>query len=447
MPRSFFRGEWIGPGHPEYDAARQVFNRRVDPCPEVIARCAGVSDVVSAIAYARERGIPIDVRSTGVTFGGLAAGRGMVVDLSPMRGIEILPEERVARVQGGIRGGDLQIEAAVHGLAGTAGLVSLTGVGGWLAGGISHLSPRVGYASDNILRVELVTATGDVVTASPEENADLFWAVRGSTGNFGVVTALDVQLHEIPPIVHGGTMTWSLDDLDGPVRALREHDRPSDDLAMVGLLSSASLEGRGGLDLLVCHSGSPESARADLEWLRSFGVPDVDGVSPMPFRELSFLFDDEYPPMRAAMDEQSVGELGDELVGALVDKVREPAGGGAHAVELVPRTGAMCRAPRYPSALRESAEAPTWGIGPTAFWDDVSEDADHVGWVSEAVHTVRRVGPVRGTEHPGSVGNTRDLDGLRGLYGDRLNRLRELKRRWDPDNVFAGSHNIPPAEA
>ncbi|TCK21919.1 FAD-binding oxidoreductase [Pseudonocardia endophytica] len=446
MTPPFFRGEWLVPGVPGYDEARQVFNRRVDARPEVVASCAGVADVVAALRYAAERGMPADVRCTGVTFGGLTAGRGVVVDLSLMRGVEILPEQRIARVQGGVRGGDLQIEASVHGLAGVTGIVSTTGVGAWLAGGIGHLARRVGYACDNILAVELVTAAGEVVRASPEENPDLFWGVRGSTGNFGVVTALEVRLHEVPPVVHGGTMSWSLDRLDGPVRALREQDWTSDGMLVIGLLGSASLGGRGGLDLVVSHSGPSEAARADLERLRSFGAPDEENMGTRTFRELSVLFDEGYPPTRCAMDEQSVVAFDDELVTALVDKIREPVGGGTRSVELVPRTGAMRGAPRHASALRESAQAPTWGIGPTCFWDDPSEDAVHDRWVAEAVDTVRRVATVGGYEHPGSVGAARDVDGLRGLYGNRLERLRRLKSTWDPDNVFAGGQNIPPVD-
>ena len=233
------------------------------------------------------------------------------------------------RVQGGIRGGDLQIEAAVHGLGAVTGVVSMTGVGLMLGGGIGFLTPRVGYAAENVLSVELVTATGDVVMASPDENADLFWAVRGSTGNFGVVTALEVKLHEVPPLVHIGLWGWSLDNLEGPVRALREHDWASDGLCLIGLLAP------GSLDLLLCHTGPPEAARADLERLRSFGPPATESVPvrAMPFHEASFLFDDLYSPRRGALDEQPVDAFSDAFVDALVAKIREPAGGGERWIE------------------------------------------------------------------------------------------------------------------
>jgi FAD/FMN-containing dehydrogenase len=443
---AFFRGGWIEPGHPGYAAAWPVFNQRVDAGPEVIARCAGTSDVVSALAYARQHGLRVEVRCTGLTFGRPAGGRRLVIDLSLMRGIQILPEQRIARIQGGVCGGDLQIEAALHGLGGATGALSMPGVGLMLAGGIGLLSPRVGYASDNIVSVELVTAAGEVVTASPEQNPDLFWAVRGSAGNFGVVTALEVRLHEVPSLVHAGMMSWSLDNLGAPVRALREWDWASDDLCLIGVLGSASLEGQGGLDLIVCHSGPADNARADLDHLRSFGAPDEESIEAIPFRDLHFRYADAYPPMRATMNEQTVGAFSDELVDALVTKVREPAGGGARFVEFVAHSGALGRAPELPSALRESAEEPTWGIGPGCWWEDEAEDANHDKWVQDVIDTIRRIGPATAHPHPNAVGVALDVDGVRRMYGDRFDRLRNLKRRWDPDNVFAGSHNIPPAQ-
>src|SRR5262249_43072490 len=150
-------------------------------------------------------------------------------------------------------------------------------------------------ATDNILAVELVTATGEVVTATPDENPDLFWAVRGSTGNFGVVTALEVRLHKVPPLVHIGFLSWALDNLTGPIEALRTSwDWTPDECNLLAQLDVASLEGRGGLDIIVCHTGVEEQARADLERLRSFGAPDAEDVSTMPFRDVHFAYTDMY---------------------------------------------------------------------------------------------------------------------------------------------------------
>ncbi|GAB7008016.1 hypothetical protein JCM18899A_54950 [Nocardioides sp. AN3] len=209
---------------------------------------------MSALAYARERGLRVDVRSTGTNLGGLGQGDGLVIDLSLMRGVQILPDRRVARIPCGVSGGVLQVEAGAHGLAAATGGLSLTGVGLMLGGGIGHLATRAGYAADNILSLELVTAAGEVVTASPDENPDLFWALRGSTGNFGVVTSLEVRLHAVPPVVHADTMCWSLDNLEGPLRALRKWDSASDHLNFLSELSSVSLEVAVGW---TCSSATP----------------------------------------------------------------------------------------------------------------------------------------------------------------------------------------------
>jgi len=442
----FFRGVWMEPGHPEYEAGRGVFNQRVDARPKVIARCAGVSDVVAAVAHAREHRLRVDVRSTGTNLGGIKAGDEMVVDLSLMRGVQIDPEQRVARIQGGVSGGDLQIEATLHGLAGVTGGLSMTGVGLMLGGGIGHLASRAGYSADNILSVELVTASGQVVTASPEENPDLYWAVRGSTGNFGVVTTLEVRLHEVPPLVHAGTMSWSLDHLDGPVQALRDSSWGSDRSNLLPELDSASAEGPAALNLFICHSGAPEEALADLECLRSFGAPDEESISAVPFRELTFMFDGMVGPSRATIDQQSVSAISDELIDALVEKIREPAGTGARFIELLTSRGALGRAPEFPSALREKAVGPTWMINPGCWWLDAAEDAGHLQWVEDVVQTTRQIAPTRCGQHPNTVSVTHDLDGVRQMYGDRFDRLQALKTQWDPDNMFRGNHNIPPSD-
>ena len=447
MRPPYFRGEWLTADDPAYEIARPVWNRRTEARPAVIARCAGVSDVMSALAYARESNLPVDVRATGVTFGGIDRSRGVVIDLSPMRGVQILPEQRIARVQGGIRGGDLQIEAGLHGLGAVTGVVSTVGLGLMLGGGLGTLTPRVGYAADNIVSAEVVTASGEVVTASPQQNADLFWALRGSTGNFGVVTTLEVLLHEVPPAVQVGMWHWDLDNVEGPVRALRERDWADDGLCLIGLLAAATPDSPAGLDMLVCHTGPHEVATADIERLRSFGAPDAEAipVSAMPFYEASFLFDEVLGPMRGALDEQPVAAFSDELVEALVATVREPAGGATRWIELVPPAAALARPPEFPSALRETALEPSWGIGPGALWGDSSDDAVNDRWVESVMAAVRRIGPVVDHRHPAGVGVELDADAVARMYGDRYDRLREIKRRWDPENVFAGAHNIPPA--
>jgi FAD/FMN-containing dehydrogenase len=447
-PPPFFRGEWLERGQPAYEEARPVFNRRIDPRPAVIARCAGTADVLAAVGRARERGLRLDVRSSGYGIGGENSGDGLVVDLSLMRGVQVLPDRRVARIQGGARGGDLQIEAALHGLGAGTGVLSGSGVGLLLGGGLGYLSSRIGWASENVLVVELVTAAGELVTASPDVNPDLFWAVRGAPGSFGVVTALEMRLHEIPPLVHAASVTWSVNSIAGPIEALRTlPDWASEDLSLISILNSAALDGHGGYELFACHTGPAGQARADLDRLCSSSTPDVKAVNEIPFRDLHFVNDELFPPMRVIIDEQPLRALDDELIETLVARIREPADGAMRFVEVSPRFGAFGRAPEFPSVLREAAEPPTWSLGPGCWWDDGSEDADHAEWTRQVMADIRRIGPAEGGMHPNSVGIAVDDEGLERMYGDRLPRLRELKRRWDPENVFSGTHEIPPAES
>jgi len=165
----------------------------------------------------------------------------------------------------------------------------------------------------------------------------------------------------------------------------------------------------------------------------------------MPFRDVHFLLDEFYPPCRTEMNEQPVTDFGDELLDTFIARVREPAGTGRRGIEMFPRLGALGRAPELPSALRETGEEPTWMVVPGCWWDDPSEDDAHLRWIDAVGEDIRRIGPVADRARPNTVTRALDLEGLHWLYGDRLARLRELKRRWDPDNAFRGSHNIPPA--
>ena len=444
---STFCGDWIEAGHPAYGSARLQFNRRAGASPAVIARCLGVADVVAAVAHARERELPIEARSGGLALGAPSVDGGMLVDLGLMRGVHVRPDRRIARIQGGTRGGDLQVEAGRHGLAGATGALSGAGVGLMLGAGIGHLSPRVGYATDNILSMEVVTATGDVVVASPDVNPDLFWAMRGSQGNFGIVTALEVQLHEVPPLVRAGALSWSLEHLDGAIDALRKSWQWSDRLSLIPFIGGTSFDGRGGLEVLVCHTGTPAEAEADIERLLTIAPPDEQSITSVPFADLHFQYDDWWTPMRGVTIQQPVTELRDDLVEALVASIRQPAGGGARLVEMIPLRGGLGRAPTFPSALREAAEEPTWSLITGCWWEDPSEDTQHQDWVRDVVATIQQIGPAPEHRDPSTVGVPLDADGVARMYGDRFDRLREVKRRWDPGNLFSGIHPVPPAEA
>lgn len=442
---SFFRGTWLEPGHRDYEAATASLNTRAAPRPAVVARCAGTADVVAAVAHARENGLKLAVRATGLSLGTPTQGAGLIIDVSLMRGVQILPDARIARIQGGVTGGDLQIESSARGLAAASGALAGTGVGMMLGGGVGHLTPRIGYVSDNIVAVELVTATGDVVTASADENPDLFWAVRGSTGNFGVVTALEVKLFDIPPVVCAGTLGWTFDNVGRCAELLRSlWDWAPDELSVIGMLSSTAFDGVGGMELYICHSGAAEQAAADLQRLRTIGRPDVEEVNQMPFRDVHFMLEGSWGSMRVTSNEVAVTALSDDLLATLLDGIGAQASGGSHDVEINLARGALQRVPEVASALRDTAAGPTWSLAPTAWWEDEAEDDLHHQWVHEAVADIRKIGPTVDRHHPNMIGADLAPEDVAAIYGDRYQRLRSLKARWDPDNVFRGSHNIPP---
>ncbi len=399
--------------------------------------------MVAAIAHARERELEITVRSTGFSLAGASFGEGMIIDLSPMRSVRVDPELRTAWVGGGTTGGDLQTEVARYDLAGVTGLLPSSGIGLTLGGGYSHLLRRVGYASDNVLEVELVTADGRVVNASPEENPDLFWAVRGTSGSFGVVTSLKVQLHPVPPVVLAGSLVYGPDKRKQAIRAIEDAlDWSSEDLGLVGLL------GPGHVEVFTCHSGPPEVAKSELERFKAEVEPDEDSLSEISFRDLTFLMKDDFPPQRSVVEQEPVSALDDALLDALIAVVDEPLPEGSEAVrhiEFPPRAGALNRPASNPNAIHDGAMSRDWGLAPLALWSDAAEDAAHIGWVEKALGIIQEKGLTADTFEPSYLGSDPAPDRMERMYRGRFDRLRRLKREWDPDNLFHSNVDIPPA--
>lgn len=439
----FFRGQWILPEDPSYDAVRSaVFNTRSDPRPPVIARCLGESDVMLALERAREGGQSVEVRSTGWSLAGFTGTDAFTIDLSLMRGVRVDPVTKTAWIQGGVRGGDLQVEAAVHGLAAVTGMLSGTGVGLILGGGISPLSRSLGYAADSVLAVRLITADGELITASPDENAELFWGVRGSMGNFGVVTELQVQLHDVPDQVLAGAVIWTGDTVRPAVQAFAEAmEWASEEMNVLGLYAP------GSLTLWVCHVGPAEVADQEVARLLSVAEPADNSIDRIAFRDLVFAYDAEFVPQRALMEEESVSALDESLVDLIEYSVNKPlpeGSEGAWMVELSPRFGAFTRDPERPSAARPAASDPVWSIVPGAWWSDAAEDRVHREWVADTTAGLRELALVAGLVQVNGIGSQPDEDRLVRVYGDGLPRLRALKAKWDPRNTFRSNLNIAP---
>lgn len=440
---AFFRGEWLTPGNDGYDQSRAgIFNTRRDPRPPVVARCLGNADVVAALAHARAHGYEIAVRSTGWSLEGHSASDGLTIDMSLMRCVSIDPATRTAWIQGGTTTGDIQVEAGRHNLAAVGSLFSGNGVGFMLGGGVGHLARRAGYSSSNIIEVEMVTAAGEVVIASPQERPDLFWAVRGTQGNFGVVTGLRIQLHEVPRRVLAGDLIFSNARAGDALRAIgTAAEWASDDLSLLSFHDNA----RSLISL--CHFGPPDVAAEEVARLVNAVAPDESTVAPTSFRDLTFVRDGEYWPARVSLDHEiQASALSDEVIRAIEARLLEPMPGSTEGMSLIeahPCFRAMSRAPEHPSAAHPGPVRPHWAIVPLAAWGESQDDDAFDAWVLDSVAALRSAAEDSGVRLDGF--GTNAMGSVEESFGASLPQLRELKRVWDPDNLFRANLNIRPA--
>lgn len=439
-----FRGEWIRPDDQRYEIERRrVFNRRVDHRPPLIARCRGTADVVKALAYARDNGLAIIARSTGWSLAGYSGTDEMVIDMSLMRGILPHPKTRTAWIQGGVTGGDQQIEAGVHGLGAVTGMLPGTGVGLLLGGGVGHLTRRVGYACEQIEEAEIVTVGGEVIRVSEDEHPDLLWAVRGSGGNFGAVTALRVRWHEVPRQVPAGDLVWHGERAREGLAMLRDAlTWSSPDFSVFGTVEP------GKLVVWACHTGPAPAAEKEVERLLASVRPDEGAIAPTTFAEYHDAHVDLFPPQRALMNGAAAApELSDEIIDLLVDwSITDPtAGSGARRIiEVLGCDAAYARPPEVATCFRPQSDEqpPVWSLGPGAWWHDAGEDAEHIAWVDEMDATLRSVSGGRQDIKTSEITAAEDA---RRVHGDAYPRLQQLKKIWDPENVFRANRNIVPA--
>jgi FAD/FMN-containing dehydrogenase len=444
-----FRGEIVLPGDMGYDAARRVWNGRVDRHPAVVVRPTSREDVVAAIRFARERDLPIAVRGGGHAVGGHGTcDGGITIDLSRLRGARVDPKRRVARVAGGALLGELDVVAQRFGLVCPVGVVAHTGVAGLtLGGGIGRLQRRFGLTIDHLRSVELVTADGRFVHASADENGDLFWGMRGAGPNFGIVTAFEFDLQEFGPDISRGFRIfpaararelWSAfrawvavapDELGltfNVGRALPESEYPPE------------VAGAPVIAIGVSHSGSAEAAEQDLARLDELGPAVAGSVVRTAYLDVQRANDEA---MAWGHRVASTGAFADDLPGTLIDALVDQASRaiGDDGISLSAFGGAMARRPDNDAFPGRMALA---NVGVEAYWDDPAEDGAHLAWVRE---TMALMDPhMAGGRYVGEVGDD-DEAAVRSIYGDaRYERLAALKRAWDPDNVFRLNHNVRP---
>jgi FAD binding domain/Berberine and berberine like len=446
-----FAGELIGPADAGYEEHRRVWNGSVDRRPALIARCANAGDVIAAVRVAREAELPAAVRGGGHSFPGLSVcDDGIVVDLSRMKSVEVDPEAGIARAEAGVLLGELDAETQAHGMAVPAGIVTHTGLAGLtLGGGIGWLMRKHGLTIDQLLSVKLVTAGGELVTAGEEENPDLFWGVRGGGGNFGVVTEFEFRLNPLGPIVLAGPIIWGLDDSPQLLRFYRDWiAEVPDELTTIVVHRLApdaepmppELRSRPVVMVGCCYAGSVEDGERVVRPLRQFGAPLLDLCQPKPFLALQQMFDPTFPHGRwYYFRSRDVAELSDGVIDVVVE----------HAERIdTPHTG-------FPifhlgGAIRHLSDDDTAysgrGAGHTININGIAETAD--GFDSQR-QWVRDFSAALEPHQSGVYVNFLMDEGserVRDAYGGgKYERLRALKRRYDPKNVFRLNQNIPPA--
>jgi FAD/FMN-containing dehydrogenase len=437
-----FTGQLISPGEAGYEQARRVHNGLIDKRPALIARCRTVPDIQDAVIIGQEQATEISVRGGGHNVAGLAVtDGGLMIDLAPMKGIRIDPAKRTIWAQGGVTWKELNRAAACHGLATTGGVVSSTGIAGLtLGGGEGWLMGKYGLTIDNLLAVEVVTADGQVVTASAEHNQDLFWALRGGGGNFGVATSFEYRAHPVATI-YGGMVAH-------PVSRAREafafyrnltKEAPDELTVYMSLFANPDAPGDIMLAMIACHCGDPANAEADLKPLRQFGPPATDLIQPMPYPVINTLSDTGYP--RGAFNywkSAFFSELSGAALEIMVDAMHRcpsPMSGMA----IVPYLGAVARVDTAATAFAH--RAPGYSLLIASQWTNQRETGQNIAWAKEAFEALRPY-----MAHRSYVNNLIIEDGQRvsEVWGANYRRLVTVKRRYDPDNVFRLNHNIDP---
>jgi FAD binding domain/Berberine and berberine like len=445
------RGELLRPGGEGYDDARKVWNGSIDRSPALIARCAGPADVIDSVNFARENGLLLAVRGGGHSFPGLSVcDGGLVIDLSPMKGIRVDPEARTVRAQAGVLLGELDRETQAFGLAVPAGIVTHTGLAGLtLGGGIGWIMRKHGLTIDQLLSVDLVTAEGELVRASAEENEDLFWGVRGGGGNFGVVTEFEFRLNPLGPTVLAGPIFWPMEDSPEVLRYYREWISEAPDELMTIVVHRKApplpavpkeLHGKLVVSVICCYAGPVEEGEEVVRPLKAFGSPVLDLCQPKPYVAHQAMFDPSFPHglwyyMRAC----DVAELTDDVIDITVDhslRINSPL----TAFPIWQLGGAVARVGEDETAFGGRGAGHTFNItattGSADGFDEEREWSRNFWSALEPYHTTAYVNFLM------DEGEER----VRQAYGaKKYDRLVALKRRWDPENLFRMNQNIKPA--
>ena len=440
--KTAFGGEVIQPDDDGYDAARTVWNAGIDRRPAVIARCSGVADVIAAVEFARQADLPLAVRGGGHNIAGFAVcDGGIVVDQSLMSGVRVDSRAQTVRAGGGATWGKLDRETQVFGLATTGGLISTTGIGGLtLGGGLGWLMGKHGLSCDNLLSVDVVTAEGESLTANATENADLFWALRGGGGNFGVVTSFEYQLHAVGEVV-GGLVAHPVANAAEVLRFYRDYTASAPDELTVFAGLTCLPDGTPAAAIRLCYAGLAAEANAVVGPAKKFGSPLADHIGPLPYRQLQGMLDASAPPGRHNYWKSDyLNDLSDAAIDTLIEHYATCSSPNT-LVLLEHFHGAVSRVAADATAFPH--RAPGYNLNIASTWTDPAETDAQIAWTREFAEAMRPF--TRGDVYMNYVRADEGADRIRAAYGSNYERLSELKRKYDPNNLFRLNANITPA--
>ncbi len=445
------RGDVLLPGDAGYDESRTVWNAMIERRPAFVVRCLGAADVVACVRFARENNLLLCIKGGGHNIAGLATADGaMMLDMSRMRGVWVDHQKRIAHAQAGCLLGDVDRETQAYGLATILGFVSLTGIAGLTTGGgFGYLTRRWGWTADNIIGMNLVTADGGLVRASSNENADLFWGLRGGGGNFGVVTGIDYMLYPVGPEVVGGVVAWPASEALGVLelyRTLAEKAPP--ELTLVLLMRPAppapwlpkEVHGKPMVAMVACYSGRPEESEAWVAPIKSFAKPLGDVLVRRPYVQMQSLLDGTQPKGRRYYWKS---EYLPRIEPALCEKFMAHAArikSPHSAVILFQIGGALNRLneEHSPAGNRDAR----YVLNIAGSWEKADADEANIAWAREAWNDLKSFST--GGTYINFLTEDESAERVEKALGKGLHRLREVKAKWDPENVFRMNRNIRP---
>ena len=435
------RGPLLRPGDNGYNAARRVWNGMIDRRPALIARCTGAADVITAVRFARSHELLVSIKGGGHNITGNAVCEGgLMIDLSALKGMRIDPAARTVRAEAGLTWGEFNRETQAFGLATTGGVVSTTGIAGLtLGGGLGWLMSKHGLSCDNLLSADIVTADGEFMTASTEQNPDLFWGLRGGGGNFGVVTSFEYRLHQLDPVL-AGMVIHPMDQASEVLRFYRDYARGCPDELTAFAAMMFSPEGAPVVAMVVGHIGDPMQGEKLMAPVRRFGSPLADTIGPMSYVQLNSLLDAAVPygGVQRYWKSSFLRELENDVLDIMVDRagtMRSPMS----MVGFFHVHGAATRV--NPNETAFSLRDDQWDYDVISQWTDPAETVGHVQWTREYWSAVE---PFASGEVYVNHLDAEEAGRITGAYSSNYNRLVALKNKYDPTNLFRLNQNIRP---